>query len=62
MASHGQPLHEKEVTLLRLLRPAHIWAEIDLQSASWRSSLLQAFQQAKLLDALLELSVLCDDN
>lgn len=62
VASHGQPLAEKEVELLCLLQPAHLWSEIDLMSESWQILLLQAASQAKRLQAALELSVLCDNE
>jgi hypothetical protein len=58
MAAHGAPLTTTEIRELGKLRPAHIWATLDLTRPAWDVRLDQAFAETGALDALLEIEVL----
>ncbi|HVU70087.1 MAG TPA: hypothetical protein VHD63_23350 [Ktedonobacteraceae bacterium] len=61
LAQPTTPLAPVTLAHLRALRPAYLWAEIDLARAAWENVLENAREQATLLPAELELSVVCDD-
>ncbi len=53
VASHGAPLGDEDVALLRALRPAHLHVALDLTESDWRESLARARQEAGVLGAAL---------
>ncbi len=57
-AGHGAPLGERDVELLRALRPAHLRVTLDLTHPAWRERLRQAAAEASLLDAALEIEAI----
>ncbi|MGN6359404.1 MAG: hypothetical protein ACTHNK_03360, partial [Thermomicrobiales bacterium] len=56
-ASHGQPLSEREQTLLRALRLHHLRADLNLASRGWQAILRQASADATAIGARLEAAV-----
>ena len=57
IASHGQPLSERELARLRVLRPAHLRVDLDLSGLAWDAALQQAALQSQALGAPLELAL-----
>ena len=60
-ASHGDPLTERELGLLRLLRPIHLREELDLTSPEYADRLARAAADASAIGAQLELAVTVSD-
>src|SRR5215212_914833 len=58
VASHGAPLGDEDVALLRALRPAHLHVALDLTDTGWRESLARATQEAGALDAALAIEAI----
>jgi D-apionolactonase len=58
MASHGAPLDDQEVALLRALNPAHLHVALDLMEPGWQQSLAQANQEAGVLGAGLAIEAI----
>ncbi|MCA9876630.1 MAG: hypothetical protein KC442_02575 [Thermomicrobiales bacterium] len=56
-AGHGEQLNERELALLRAVRPAHLHVVLDLGMENWPEKLDTAITQAFALDAALELEV-----
>ena len=56
-----QPFSSAEIACMRALQPAYLWTELDLALANWQEVLEHAKEDALLLQAELELSVVCDD-
>jgi D-apionolactonase len=56
-SSDLKALSNEEALRLRRVDPAHIWAQIDLSSYKWESTLRLAIEQCEQLHAPLELSV-----
>lgn len=61
MATHGQPLSPSEIERLRLLRPAHLRAEIDFWKGGVADAFSAAAQQASEIGCGLELAVTVTD-
>lgn len=61
LASHGQPLSEREVVWLRALRLAHLRVDLDLASGAYEPSLQRAAHEARALGAALEVALFCSD-
>ncbi len=57
VASHGEPLGEREVSMLRQLQLAHLRADLRLAEPNWHLKLDQAASEAGQLGAQLELAV-----
>jgi hypothetical protein len=57
-AGHGAPLSERDVELLRALRPAHLRVTLDRTQSTWRERLRQAAAEASGLDAALEIEAI----
>ena len=57
MASAGGPLDEREVVLLRAVRPDHLRVDLHLHETEWLERLLLADTDARKLGAALELAV-----
>jgi hypothetical protein len=57
VASHGQPLTQREVELLSQLRLRHLRADVKLAARDWTGSLRLAQNESHELDAPLELAV-----
>lgn len=62
VASHGQPLSDRELLRIRLLRPSHLQVELDLTGARWQPLLKQAAVEARALDVPLELAIRVSDQ
>jgi len=60
--SHGDALSQREATLLRALRPAHLRADVDPGAAGWAAALDRAARAAETLECGLELALLLDDD
>lgn len=58
VASHGAPLADADVALLRELNPAHLYVSLDLTREGWRDALRQAAEQAGALDAALAIEAI----
>ena len=58
VASHGAPLADADVALLRELNPAHLYVSLDLTREGWRVDLVQAVGQAGALDAALAIEAI----
>lgn len=61
-ASHGEPLSERELARLRVLRPAHLRVDLDLSGPAWEAALAEAARQGWALDAPLELALFVSDD
>jgi hypothetical protein len=61
-ASHGKPLTPFEVSLLKVLRPAHLRLDLDPGSAEADILLLRATSEARALGARLELGLHVSDD
>ncbi len=57
VASHGEPLREREASMLRQLQLAHLRADLRLAEPNWHLKLDQAASEAGQLGARLELAV-----
>ncbi len=62
MASHGEPLSEREAALLRALRLDHLRVDLPLVSAAWKHELARAIEASRALDCPLELAITLSDN
>ncbi len=62
VASHGELLTAKELTLLRALNLSHLRVDIDLTQPGYESSLSRAATEAALLDVPLEVAVTVSDS
>ena len=58
VASHGQPLSERELERLRALHLAHLRVDLELSGEAWPQALRQASEQAAALGASLEIALL----
>jgi hypothetical protein len=58
VASHGAPLGEEDVALLRALRPAHLHLTLDLAESDWQDTLARAVQEAAAIDAALAIEAI----
>jgi hypothetical protein len=58
VASHGQPLSERELERLRGLHLAHLRVDLNLASEDYRALLRQASQQARALGVSLEVALM----
>jgi D-apionolactonase len=61
IASHGEPLSERELEYLRTLNLSHLRIDLTL-SEHYRAKLEQAIEQAKELNVRLELALIVSDN
>jgi D-apionolactonase len=61
VASHGQPLSERELDRLRALHVAHLRVDLNLASDDYRARLRQAGDQARALGASLEVALMLSD-
>jgi D-apionolactonase len=57
IASHGQPLSEREQALLRALRLHHLRVDLYLARTGWQATLRQASAEAAAIGARLEAAV-----
>ena len=57
LASHGQPLTPPEIERLRLLRLAHLRADLELSKPGWRQVLQRATLEARQLGCGLHLAL-----
>jgi hypothetical protein len=57
-ASHGAPLGDEDVALLRALNPAHLHLPLDLTRSGWQQSLARAKEEAGLLGAGLAIEAI----
>jgi hypothetical protein len=57
VASHGAPLTERELALLRSLHPAHLRVDLVLSDPGYPARLRQAAQEAASLGASLEIAL-----
>jgi D-apionolactonase len=62
MASHGQPLSQKEIDYLKMLNLFHLRVDLKLSSPAWPSLLREATIEAEALDVDLEMAVFLTDN
>ncbi|NLE45511.1 MAG: hypothetical protein GX620_12395 [Chloroflexi bacterium] len=62
MASHGETLSDREVALLRRLRPAHLRAELHFRDAQWVQALKDAIASAHRIGTRLELALFLDND
>jgi hypothetical protein len=62
LASHGGGLSEREAALLRALAPAHVRADLDLESNGWAGALDRAADETRALGAALELALFLGDD
>jgi hypothetical protein len=58
VASHGAPLGDEDVALLRALRLGHLHLALDLTESDWRKSLVRATREAAALDVALAIEVI----
>lgn len=58
VASHGAPLGDEDVALLKALRPAHLHLSLDLTLSGWREALERATREAATLDAALAIEAI----
>ena len=58
VASHGTPLSDEDVALLRALRPAHLHFALDVTESGWQESLARAKQEAGALGAALAIEAI----
>lgn len=62
VASHGQPLSDRELVRIRLLRPRHLQVELDLTGGRWRQLLEQTAVEARAMNVPLELAIQVSDQ
>jgi D-apionolactonase len=62
MASHGQPLTQREINRLQLLNLSHLRVDLPLQSPLWRDALTLAIRDAQALKARLEIALFLSDE
>jgi hypothetical protein len=62
VASHGAPLDDEDVALLRALRPAHLHVALDLTESDWLESLARATRDARVLGAALAIEAIAGAN
>src|SRR5215213_26773 len=58
VASHGAPLSDEDVVLLRALRPAHLHVTLNLTDSDWQESLSRATREAGALGAALAIEAI----
>jgi hypothetical protein len=58
VASHGAPLGDEDVALLKALQPAHLHLALDLAASGWRDDLKRATREAAVLGAALAIEVI----
>lgn len=51
-----------EIESLRALKPSHLWVDLDLGNANWRSALISAAGNAAAMGASLDLSVIAGQD
>ena len=62
VASHGRPLTDHEISLLRPLNLSHLRLDLNLSEPDWKARLQQAKQEARVLDCRLELALFLSAN
>lgn len=62
LASHGQPLGERELARLRALHLAHLRVDLALDEVDWPATLRRAAGEARSLGAALECALSLSDN
>ncbi|MBI4790049.1 MAG: hypothetical protein HY782_23690 [Chloroflexi bacterium] len=62
MASHGQPLSDKEITRLKALRLHHLRVDLVLADRGWRTALERATAEAFALGFVLEAALLVPEK
>ena len=62
IASHGQPLSQREIARLRTLHLSHLRVDLDLSTADHIAKLRQAAEEARALDASLEIALFLSDK
>jgi len=61
IASHGQPLSQKELARLKALNLSHLRVDLDLTQPDYESTLRQAAAEAKALGVPLEIALILSD-
>ena len=61
-ASHGQPLTDVEVELLRRLNLSHLWLTLHLTNTDWHVQLAHGAREAAKLGCPLEIEAVCGDT
>jgi len=61
VASHGQPLNEREVERLKALKLHHLRVNLRLSDSNYPDALRRATQEARALDVPLEVGLLISD-
>ncbi len=62
MASHGQPLTQREIQWLRCLNLSHLRVDLPLSVPDWPDKLAAAVRDAQSLQARLEVALFLSDN
>jgi hypothetical protein len=62
MASHGDPLSEREAELLRVLRLDHLRVDLRVGEEGWEAKLARAAEDARAVGASLELALFLADE
>lgn len=62
VASHGQPLSEKELARLKVLTPAHLRVDLKLWEPDSAEALRRAWAEASALDCSLEVAIHLSDK
>jgi D-apionolactonase len=62
MASHGDPLTEREAELLRVLSLDHLRVDLRVGEEGWEAKLARAAEDARAVRALLELALFLGDE
>jgi hypothetical protein len=55
VASHGAPLTDEDIALLKELKSAHLHVPLDLTKTEWREAIAQATAEARALGTALEI-------
>ena len=62
VASHSQPLSARAIERLRLLRPAHLRVDLNLQQPEYVAQLRRAAAESSLIDTRLEVAMTLSNN
>jgi hypothetical protein len=62
VATHGDPLSQKEVARLKALNLAHLRTGVRLSEPDWEAKLRQSIEEAKALGVALEIALFLSDD
>jgi len=62
LASHGQPLTQRQVQRLKALNLDHLRVDLPLSSSTWPATLEQACDQSRQLDCSLQVALMLTDD